>query len=109
MKLFVLVGAVFLALGTCGQALASVKLAQEKQCMQCHAVDKHAIGPSFQTINALYRRMKAPEARLVEVIQQGSNANLGPHWGRARMPDSSERPLVSDREAKQLARWILSL
>lgn len=87
--------------------MASAMLAQEKQCLQCHAADKHTIGPSFQTVKTLYRRMKSPEARLAEVIRQGSDANLGPHWGGARMPDGSERPPISESEARQLARRIL--
>jgi len=68
-------------------ALSGVQLAQEKQCMQCHAIDRDTIGPSFQTIKAVLHR-----ARLVKVIQEGSRAHLGPLRGRARMPDSSERP-----------------
>lgn len=91
-----------------GPALASVKLAEAKQCLQCHAVDKDTIGPSFQKIGAVYRAMQGAEAKLVEVMRLGSDAHLGPMWGSARMPGESERPAISDREAKQLARWILS-
>jgi cytochrome c len=97
-----------IVLCTTQAAWANLKLAEEKQCLQCHAVDKDTIGPSFRTIGAIYRRMKSPEAKLIAMVRQGSDANLGPHWGKARMPDGSERPLISDREAKQLARWILS-
>ncbi len=95
------------ALG-CGQAFANAKLAQDKQCMQCHAIDKDTIGPSFTKIKAIYRQMKKPESKLIAVMRSGSDAHLGPMSGRARMPDDSERPPLSDREAKQLARWILS-
>lgn len=102
-----ILAAALVLLTASGQALASAKLAQQKQCMQCHAVDKDTIGPSFQTIKAIYQRMDRREQKLVAVIRQGSAANLGPHWGRARMPDDSERPAVSEREARQLARWIL--
>lgn len=107
MKSF-LIAAIVLASAVPGQALADAKLAQEKQCLQCHAVDRHTIGPSFQTIKALYRKMDKPQAKLVAVIRHGSDANLGPHWGPARMPNGDERPPISEREAKQLARWILS-
>jgi len=102
----ILAVALLLLTGT-GPALASAKLAQQKQCMQCHAVDKDTIGPSFRTIKAIYQRMDRREEKLIAVIRQGSAANLGPHWGRARMPDDSERPKVSEREARQLARWIM--
>ena len=103
-----LVTALFVAAGACGPVFANAKLAEEKQCMQCHAVDRHLIGPSFQDIKAVYQRMKSPEKKLIDVMRMGSDANLGPHWGAARMPDGSERPLINDEEAKQLARWILS-
>ena len=95
-------------LGLSGQALANARLAEEKQCLQCHALEKDTIGPSFQKIKAVYKGTKNAEARLIAVMRQGSDANLGPHWGRARMPNDSERPTISDREARQLARWILS-
>ena len=52
--------------------------------------------------------MKDPVPKMVAVIRNGSAAHLGPIWDKARMPDQSERPAVSPREARQLARWILS-
>jgi cytochrome c len=97
-----------MALCASGQALANAKLAQQKQCMQCHSITNDTIGPSFQKIAAVYRSMKGPEAKLIDVMRLGSDAHLGPMWGAARMPDASERPSISDKEAKQLARWILS-
>jgi len=100
--------ALWVAVGATGPVLANAKLAEEKQCLQCHAVDRHVIGPSFQAIKAVYKNMKSPEKKLIDVMRMGSDANLGPHWGAARMPNGSERPLISDEEAKQLARWILS-
>jgi cytochrome c len=106
----ILIPATFLIAATCcGQALANAKLAEEKQCMQCHAIDKDTIGPSFQTIQTTYKTMKHPQAKLIEVMRLGSDAHLGSMWGRARMPDGSERPPINDREAKQLARWILTM
>jgi cytochrome c len=95
-------------LGACAPALASEQLAQQKQCMQCHAVDRHVAGPSFQAIGAIYRTMENPLPRLVAVIRDGSTAHMGPLWDHARMPDTSERPQVSPAEARQLAQWILS-
>ena len=108
MKTILATAVTAILLSTTQVAWANAKLAEEKQCMQCHAVDKDTIGPSFRTISAIYKRVKNPQARLIEVMRQGSDANLGPHWGKARMPNGSERPLISDAEGKQLARWILS-
>ena len=93
--------------GAAAHAMDSAKLADQKQCFQCHAVDRNVIGPSFQVIGATYRHMKDPVPKMVAVIREGSEAHLGPLWGNARMPDMSERPEVSQREARQLARWIL--
>lgn len=96
-------------LGARADAMRSgARLVQEKQCMQCHSVDKDTIGPSFRTMRAIYKNVKQPESQLIEVMRHGSDANLGPYWGRARMPDSSERPLMTDEEARAIARWILS-
>jgi cytochrome c len=108
LKTILTTAALAIGLGTSGGAWANAKLAEEKQCLQCHAVDKDTIGPSFRTIRALYKHVKDPEAKLIAVMRDGSDANLGPHWGKARMPNGSERPLISDREARQLARWILT-
>lgn len=103
-----LVGAACVALLGCAwQARASDSLAEAKQCLQCHAVERTGIGPSFQTIKAIYERMDDPQARLIQVMREGSDANLGPHWGKARMPNGSERPRISEEEARELARWIL--
>ena len=96
------------ALAASGPALANLKLAEEKQCLQCHAVDKDSIGPSFRKIGAIYRKEKDAQRKLIDVMRLGSDAHLGPMSGKARMPDMSERPALNDREARQLARWILS-
>ena len=108
MKTILIPVAFVMAAAGCGQAVASAKLAEAKQCMQCHSVDKDTIGPSFQKIKAIYSPMKNREAKLIDVMRHGSDATLGPMSGRARMPDDSERPPITNREAKQLARWILA-
>ena len=108
MKTFLLPVAFLMAVSGPGQALASAKLAEEKQCLQCHAIDRDTIGPSFQKIKAIYRTMSKPEAKLIDVMRLGSDAHLGSLWNRARMPDGSERPPINDREARQQARWSLS-
>lgn len=46
---------------------------------------------------------------MVATIREGSAGTGGPHWNKAKMPDQSERPRVSDQEARELARWILTL
>jgi cytochrome c len=89
-------------------ALANQKLAEAKQCFACHALATDGAGPAFKKVATLWRGRKDAEAMLVRTIQQGSSATGGPHWNKATMPDQSERPRVSEAEAKQLVKWILA-
>jgi cytochrome c len=90
-------------------AFADANLAAQKQCMGCHAVDKDGAGPAFKKIGMYWRGLKDAEARLVSTIRKGTEAGGAPHWGEPKMPNDSERPLVSEAEAKKLTKWILSL
>ncbi|MDC8771804.1 c-type cytochrome [Roseateles albus] len=89
-------------------AMSSEKMAQDKQCFGCHSTKPDGAAPSFQKIAQHWKGNKDAEAKLVATIRQGSNATGGPHWNKATMPDQAERPLVSEAEAKQLAKWVLS-
>lgn len=109
LKPILLVATYAIAFTAYAQLPTGAQLAAEKQCIQCHSVDKDTIGPSFEKIKAIYRSMKNPESSLIDVMRLGSAAHLGPMSGKARMPDDSERPLIDDAEATQLARWILEL
>lgn len=81
-------------------AVASPDLAQKKNCMACHAVDKKLVGPSFKDVAAKYAADKDAAAALATKIQKGG---VGA-WGQIPMPAN---PQVSDAEAKQLATWVL--
>ncbi|MEN9903482.1 MAG: hypothetical protein RLZZ555_47 [Pseudomonadota bacterium] len=83
------------------------ELVKRFHCMGCHAVDKAAIGPSFQQIGASWRGKPGAEQALSAVIRRGSAATGGPHWGQVKMPDDSEREQISERQARRIARWIL--
>lgn len=91
-----------------GGAMASEKLAQDKQCMGCHAIKEDGAAPSFQKIARFWKGRQDAEASMVATIRRGSAATGGPHWNKATMPDQAERPLVSEAEAKTLAKWILT-
>ncbi|HJV72014.1 c-type cytochrome [Ideonella sp.] len=91
-----------------GAAMASEKLAQDKQCMGCHAIKEDGAAPSFQKIARFWKGRQDAEASMVATIRRGSAATGGPHWNKATMPDQAERPLVSEPEAKALAKWILA-
>lgn len=85
-----------------GPAFANAELAQKKNCMACHAVDKKIVGPSYQDVAAKYAGQKDAVDKLSQkVIKGGAGV-----WGPVPMPANAA---VSDAEAKQLVTWILSL
>jgi cytochrome c len=83
-------------------ALANADLAQKKNCMACHSVDKKVIGPSFKDVAAKYAGQKdAADTLAGKILKGGSGA-----WGQVPMPAN---PQVNEAEAKQLAAWVLSI
>jgi cytochrome c len=82
-------------------ALASADLAQKKNCMACHAMDKKLIGPGYKEVAAKYAGQKDAADTLAEKIVKGG---VGV-WGQVPMPAN---PQVSAAEAKTLATWILT-
>jgi cytochrome c len=85
-----------------GAALANAELAQKKNCMACHAVDKKIVGPAYKDVAAKYKGQKDAEAKLADKIIKGGSGV----WGPVPMPANTQ---VSPDEAKQLAKWVMSL
>jgi cytochrome c len=86
-------------------AFADQALAQAKNCMACHAVDKKMVGPSYKDVSAKYAGNKDAAAMLAEKIQKGSTPGKG-NWGAIPMPAN---PQVSAAEATKLAAWVLTV
>ena len=82
--------------------LADQALAQSKNCMACHAVDKKLVGPAYKEVALKYAGQKDAADKLAVKIQKGG-AGV---WGPVPMPAN---PQVSEAEAKKLAAWVLSL
>jgi cytochrome c len=83
-------------------AFANPELAQKKNCMACHAVDKKLVGPAYKDVAAKYAGQKDAVDKLSQkVIKGGAGV-----WGAVPMPANTQ---VSDAEAKQLVTWILTL
>ena len=95
--LFALIAAVAVS----APALANQELAQKKNCLACHTVDKKVVGPAYKEVAAKYKGDKTAVAKLTEKIQKGG---VGA-WGQVPMPPN---PVTPD-EAKTLAPWVLSL
>lgn len=87
----------------------SERLAEDKQCVQCHLADKAHAGPSFKQIAQKYKGQPKAVDTMTAIIRKGSRSTGGPHWGKATMPDTAERPEISQAEARELANWILKL
>jgi cytochrome c len=85
-----------------GPAFASAELAQKKNCMACHAVDKKLVGPAYKDVAAKYAGQKDAPAALVQKILKGGSGV----WGPVPMPAITQ---VSEAEAKQLVAWVLSV
>lgn len=83
-------------------ALADLALANAKNCMACHQMDKKLVGPAYKEVAAKYAGQKDAVDKLsAKIIKGGSGV-----WGPVPMPANSQ---VSEADAKKLASWILSL
>jgi cytochrome c len=83
-------------------AFAQADLAQKKNCMACHAIDKKLVGPAYKDVAAKYAGQKDAVDKLAQKVMKGG-AGV---WGAVPMPAN---PQVSEAEAKQLVQWVLSL
>lgn len=90
-------------LAASGAAFAqdAAKLAQQKACLACHAIDKRVVGPSFKEIAAKYRSVKEADDKLEKKVRTGG---VGV-WGQVPMPPNTT---VSEKDAETLVKWILS-
>ena len=96
-------------------AFGQADLAQKKNCMACHAVDKKLVGPAYKEVAAKYAGQKDAVDKLAQKVIKGGEAyflralhyhNLVKLWGAVPMPAN---PQVNDAEAKQLVQWIMTL
>jgi cytochrome c len=83
-------------------AFANPELAQKKNCMACHAIDKKLVGPAYKDVAAKYAGQKDAADKLALKVMKGGTGV----WGAIPMPAN---PQVSEAEAKQLVQWVLSL
>lgn len=97
----ILIAFAFSAAAAAAPAMADQALAQSKNCMACHAVDKKLVGPSFKDVAAKYAGQKdAADKLAVKVVKGGSGV-----WGPVPMPAN---PQVNEADAKKLVAWVLA-
>jgi len=78
------------------------RLAQEKGCLDCHALGQTTVGPSFRAIAKRYRFYPQQSDRLPAVIRGGSAG----HWGDRFV--MWPQPRLTAQECRQLVDWILA-
>ena len=96
-SLFVLLAAAAVA----APVLADQALAQKKNCMACHAVEKKVVGPGYKDVAKKYAGQDVT-AKLTSKVMKGGSGT----WGAVPMPAN---PQVSQAEADTLVKWILSM
>lgn len=90
----------FAVLGS-APVFADAALATKAGCLACHTVDKKVVGPSYKDVAAKYKGNAKAQAKLEAAITKGG---VGA-WGQVPMPP---QPTVSAKDAKTLAKWVLS-
>ena len=93
--------AALVALGA-SPAFAQADLAQKKNCMACHAVDKKVLGPAYKDVAAKYKADKDAATKLAAKVKAGGQGV----WGPVPMPPNAQVP---DADIKTLVAWILTL
>ena len=83
-------------------ARADPDLVVKKNCLACHQIDKRKYGPNFKEIAAKYADKKNAAEVLAKKIRAGGTGV----WGPDVMPP---QPQVSVAEARELAKYVLSL
>jgi cytochrome c len=82
--------------------LADQALANAKQCMSCHAIDKKLVGPAYKDVAAKYAGQPGAVDKLANKILKGGSGV----WGPVPMPANAQ---VNEAEARKLAAWVLTL
>ncbi|ASM78334.1 cytochrome C [Vitreoscilla filiformis] len=90
-----------MAVTAASPALASKELAQQKNCLACHAEATKIVGPAYKDVAAKYKGQKDAVAALATKIQKGGSGV----WGTVPMPANA----VTDAEAKALTTWVLTV
>ena len=97
--------AIALAVTAVAPAFADLALAKDKQCLNCHSVEKKVLGPAFKDVAAKYAGDKSAVDKLANRILKGAPAGTTV-WGISPMPANLQ---VNEAEAKKLAAWVMTL
>ncbi|WP_183559130.1 c-type cytochrome [Mucilaginibacter sp. SP1R1] len=90
------------AAGGSAGSTAGASLLAASDCNTCHKVDTKVIGPAFQDIAAKYPATDANIETLAKKVISGGKGN----WGDIPM---SAHPTLSESDAKEMVKYVLSL
>ena len=82
-------------------AFANADLAQKKNCLACHAVDKKVVGPAYKDVAAKYKGQDVA-AKLAQKVRTGGKDV----WGPIPMPPTGPDK-ISDGDLKTAIETIL--
>lgn len=91
--------------GSAGPELTSnggAALAKQRNCMNCHALERKVVGPAFRDVAQRYAGKPEMAAMLAAKIVKGG----GGAWGPVAM---AANPQLSPEEARRLAEWVLTV
>ncbi|MFN7065167.1 MAG: c-type cytochrome [Aquificaceae bacterium] len=75
--------------------------AQQKGCFACHDINTRKVGPAFKEVAKKFAGQAGAVDHLAKRIKSGGVGE----WGNVPMPPQS----VTEEEARELAKWVLSL
>ena len=96
---------VLLAVCFISPAFASDQLLRKNRCVNCHALDRKNVGPSFKDVAAKYKADREAEMKLVKKVLEGGKGS----WGTITMPARGGFPDVPDSDVQPMVKYILSL
>lgn len=78
------------------------KLVNGSDCLSCHALGSHVVGPSWKAIAKRYTNQPGSAAKLAAKIREGGAGA----WGDVAMTPHRD---LTDAQSRQMVDWILSL
>ncbi|MDR2335764.1 MAG: c-type cytochrome [Burkholderiaceae bacterium] len=81
---------------------AGKALIEGSDCMRCHGMQRHFVGPSFEAISARY----AGEADAVEHLARRIREGSVGVWGNVIMP---RHPQITPEQSQQMAAWVMAV
>ena len=88
--------------GLAAPVQADMALAEKSTCLNCHALAKKLVGPSFSAIAAKYRAQPDAAALLRGKVEKGGQGV----WGAVPMPAMAYLPA---EDVQAIVNWIVTL